>query len=97
MPGVLPLMDRKQPSRRIDAPEPCHVAMRLVKGGPVVAARIVRRMGMLIGEINGAPGDVERIWQSGERIDEARYNDLLANAPAAPEVAIDWRSRDYPF
>lgn len=66
-----------QPSRRIDQPEPCFVRMRLVKNGPYVAARIYLRLGILAAEINGEPAEVDRVWTSGELIDEARHNELL--------------------
>ena len=58
-------MNRRQPARDITTPEPGLFSLRLVKGGPPVAARIVRSLGMLSAEINGAPASVEEVWEAG--------------------------------
>lgn len=84
-------MNRHQPSRRVDEPEPCFVRMRIAKGGPFVAARIFRVLGMLQAEVNGGPGGVDRVWTSGERIDEVTWRRLAANPPADPDKAVNWR------
>jgi len=70
--------DRHQPPRIVDRPEPCFVRMRVKRGGPWMAARIWSAFGMLMAEINGEPAAPERVWHSGDRIDEREYDMLLA-------------------
>lgn len=78
------MVDRSQPSRRVDEPECCFIRMQLVRGGVFVAARIFRRLGMLVGEINGAPADPDQIWHSGDFIDEACYDLMMQNPEPDP-------------
>jgi hypothetical protein len=77
-------VDREQRSRRIDEPEECYIRLQLVRGGPFVGCRIFRRLGMLVGEINGQPADIFQIWCGGEFISEDRYNLLMSDPPADP-------------
>lgn len=70
-------MNRDQPSRRMDEPQPCYVKLKRIRNGPYVGARIFLRLGMLAGEINGEVADVFEIWHAGELIDEERYNILM--------------------
>ena len=81
-------MNRDQPPRRIDAPEPCFIQTRFVSGGPLVGARIWRRFGTLCAEINGFPSSVMQVWTQGERCDEQTYLTLMANPPDNPYVAL---------
>ena len=85
-------MNRRQPARDITTPEPGLFSLRLVKGGPPVAARIVRSLGMLTAEINGAPASVEEVWEAGSFVTEAEWRRLDANRPADPTVPVDFRS-----
>lgn len=69
---------RDQQSRRVDQPEPGHFRIRLVKGGPWVAAEIRHVDGAWVALIDGVPKtphpdpaqaeDVFRVWHYGERI-----------------------------
>lgn len=69
---------RNQPTRRVDQPEPGYFCIRLVKGGPWVAAEIRHIDGAWLALIDGVPKtphpdpaqaeDVFRIWHYGERI-----------------------------
>jgi hypothetical protein len=90
-------MNRHQRPRAIGKPEPCYVEMRLVKGGPLVGARIYACLGMLHGEINGFPCEPERVWHSGELIDEERYRYLIAQEPEQPDTFVPPRKRPLPF
>lgn len=85
------MTDRTQPPRIVDQPQPCFVRLRLVRGGPWVAARILRRLGMLTGEANGAPCDVYQIWHGGEVITEAAYNDMMTRPADDPRATINLR------
>lgn len=81
-------MNRDQPARRIDEPEPCFVRMRLVAKGPWVGARIFIRLGMLAAEINGEPADPHQVWHAGEFIDETRYAILLEDPRINPYIPV---------
>ena len=82
----------RQPSRRIDAPEPGWFRLRLARGAPPVGARIYTRLGQLVAEINGAEADVDAVWTSGEAISEAEYRRLIEAPPADPTQAVDYRA-----
>jgi hypothetical protein len=82
----------RQPSRRIDAPEPGWFRLRLARAAPPVGARIYTRLGQLVAEINGAEADVDAVWTSGEAISEAEYRGLIEAPPADPTKAVDYRA-----
>ena len=82
----------RQPSRRIDAPEPGWFRLRLARGAPPVGARIYTRLGQLVAEINGCEADVDAVWTSGEAISEAEYRRLIEAPPADPTKAVDYRA-----
>jgi hypothetical protein len=69
-------MNRRQSPRAIEAPEECHVRLRIDRGG-YLPARIFRRLGLLTAEIDGAQASVESVWTSGETITKAQYDDLV--------------------
>ena len=81
-----------QPARDISRPEPGRFKMKLVKGGPFVAAEIlVLPNGDWAAEINGkmqTPSNsdpahaagVFRIWTGGQRITDGEFNFLRALA-----------------
>ena len=77
-------MRDEQPSRRIDQPEPGLFKMQLVARGPYVAARIERRLGILVATINGVPADVDYVWTSGDFVSDEQYEILLADPPSDP-------------
>ena len=81
-------MNRKQPPRRIDAPEPCFVRMKLIRHGRNVGARIYLRLGMLAAEINGKEADPHQVWHAGELIDEAAYLQLMESPLFDPFVPV---------
>jgi len=85
-------MNRAQPARRIDVPEPGWFRLRLARGAPPVGARVYQRLGQLAAEINGGEASVDDVWTSGEPIDEAEYRRLLATAPADPTKPVDYRA-----
>ena len=71
--------------RHVDKPEPGFFEMRLVKGGPLVGARIVHEDGLWSAWIDGAPcgpphpdpvyaNGVYRIWHNAAFSDELSYN-----------------------
>lgn len=75
--------------RQVDQPRPGFFEMRLVRGGPMVAAKITHDDGMYQAWIDGKPRgephadpvfalDVYRVWHSGREIDEAIYDFRLA-------------------
>jgi hypothetical protein len=80
----------RQPSRSVDQPEPGWFEMRLVKGGPPVAARITRdEQGLWGAWIDGVPcgamhtdptlaAGVFRIWHGGRFCTEAEHDYRLA-------------------
>lgn len=71
------MVDRTQQPRLVDVPEPCWIRLRKPGDRRWHAARIFRVMGMLVGEISGAPASVDQIWHSGSRITEIEYDALL--------------------
>lgn len=83
---------RSWESRRVDEPSPGFFRIRLVKGGPWVAAEIRRGEDKVwTGLIDGKPGetssadpaaasDVFRIWHSGEFIPEHEHAYLVQRA-----------------
>jgi hypothetical protein len=91
------MADRKQPTRRIDEPQPGIFRMRLCRKGPFVSARITRVLGILQAEINGAPADLERVWTSGEPVSDKEFEKLRDNPPDDPEKPMDWRHIPQPF
>lgn len=74
-------------SRSIDTPEPGYFAIRLVRRGPWVAARIVHDESgwwAIIDGVRSPPhidpvyaDDVFRIWHGGRIIEETEYNHIL--------------------
>ncbi len=78
------MVDRSQPSRLIDEPEPCFVRMRVVQHGPFVGARIFLRLGMLAAEINGKPADPFQVWHAGDLITEEQYQILMEQPEPNP-------------
>lgn len=89
-----------QPPRRIDVPEPGAFKLRMVRGGPWIAARISHAMGFWSASIGGEPcgcrhpdpayaDGVSRIWESAVRIDQAEYDALLRSPPITPELPIN--------
>lgn len=77
-------MNREQAPRRIDAPEPCFVRMKLVRGGAWVGARVFPRLGMMAAEINGVPCEPDQVWQAGELIDRETYDILMSHPRPNP-------------
>lgn len=87
------------PPRQIDAIQPGHFAIRLVRKGPWVAAKIELTAHGWKGWINGqsqgfanldpwtAEG-VSRIWHFGRSITQAEYDALLRHKPALPELPV---------
>lgn len=73
------MVDRWRPPRAIGEPRPCFVRMRKDRHAGYVPARIVRRLGMLVGEIDGQAAEVEQVWTSGDLITEAEYHQLVAD------------------
>lgn len=78
------MVSHNQPARVVDDPQPCFVRMQLVRNGVFVAARIFHRLGMLVGEINGAAADPIDIWHAGTLIDEAEYEIMMKNPEPNP-------------
>lgn len=78
------MVNRRQPPRIIDRPEPCWIRMRTESKGPYRAARIFLRLGMLLAEIDLQPADPVHVWHGGERITEQEYETLLLaiNSPS---------------
>ena len=91
------MVDRNQQPRLVDEPEECYIRLKLTRGGPFVAARIYRCLGMLVGEINGASGSIFQIWHGGEFIDETEYHRMLAAPPDDPYAIVEPRFRATPF
>lgn len=81
-------MNRDQPARIVDQPEPCFIKMQMVKNGPFVGARIFMRLGMLAAEINGKPADPDRVWHAGELITEERYAILMEKPHPSPTTPV---------
>lgn len=99
---------RKEPSRAIAEPETGYFSMRLVKGGPAVAARIHHGFGLWWASINGAvcgspavdpvaAAGVFRIWTTGTRIFRDEYDALIAIPPEFPDQKIDIKKLPLPF
>jgi len=86
---------RHEPSRSVETPEPGHFVLRLVRGGPQVAARIVHDDTGWWAEINATkypaaadPFEAEgiaRIWHYGRRVDVPEYEYRLKLAAWARE------------
>ena len=81
-------MNRDQPARRIDQPEPCFVRLKRFREGPFVGARIFRCLGMLMGEINGEIADIHEIWHAGELISEEQFNILMTPPLLNPWIPV---------
>lgn len=91
------------PGRRIDRPEPGHWLVRLVRGGPLVPARIfwaqtthepgnpenlMERSPFLAAEVGGDVVEVDSVWhRRGTPITEAEYRYRLAEMQWATEHA----------
>lgn len=100
-------------SRRLDQPEVGHWLVRLVKGGPLVPARIIRahtthdpltgepmdRSPHWHAEIAGKVVDIEAVWhRRGEPITEAEYDDRMKSPSAAPtDRRVDHMTVALPF
>lgn len=94
------MTDEREPSRRIDVPEPGFFSMRLRRKGVQVGARIVHHDGLWWAEIDGkqvgephadpayADG-VFRVWTSGRRISVEEHAYLLDLAAWARANAPD--------
>lgn len=80
-------------AREIAKPEPGFFRVRLVKGGPLLAARIflpcpidpefghpMDRSRHLAAEIDGKDANVDRVWTTGERIGAAEFQYLSDDA-----------------
>ena len=91
--------------RRIDQPEPGCFQMKLVRGGPFIAARIHHENGLWWAVINGkagakasdpvnAPG-VFTVWTSGRQIPEREY--AQCKPVAAPDKPIDILNSPPPY
>ena len=94
--------DRNQAPRRVDRPEPGYFELRLVRGGPLVGARIVHEDGLWSAWIDGELADepapqpslaVFRIWHGGSSCDRSIYDFRLAvkswamaNDPSHPSM-----------
>lgn len=86
-----------QPSRIIDQPREGLFKLRLVKGGPFVAARIwIAKDGALLAHANGMPTALDRVWLFGKEIEAPEYKRLMASTLVASE-ACDLRSMPSPF
>ena len=101
-------------TRAIDRPVPGFFKMRLTRGGPWVPAIVYRpcpielepetfqavdRHYRLVAEIGGKPSEVLRVWQYGERIEQAEYKYLSDDRDwcrrHAPERLEAATPRDY--
>lgn len=88
-----------EPSRSISEPRTGYFKLRLVRGGPWVAASITMRFQQFWqAEINGQVWDwhldpaqapnVYRIWTTGKQINEAEYAALSRHRPDNPDLPI---------
>ena len=94
---------RKQAPRSVTEPRPGFFLIRLVKGGPFVAARISHQNGVWWAEINGKPcgarhsdpllaEKVFHVWLTArQEIDEAEYRRRLGLASQAGHPAAQPR------
>lgn len=81
-------MSRAEAPRAVDKPEPGYFLLRLVRGGPHVAARILHDDGQWQAIIDGVAADphadpaqavgVFRIWHGGRRCTQAEYDYRLS-------------------
>ena len=78
------MVDRQQPPRIVDQPEPCFVRLQLVRNGVFVAARIFNRLGTLAAEINGKPADPFQVWHGGDLITEEQYARMMETPEPDP-------------
>jgi hypothetical protein len=78
------MVDRNQPARIVDDPQPCFVRMQLVRNGVQVPARIFHRLGILMAEIAGMPADPLQVWHAGTLIDEAEYDRMTQKPEPNP-------------
>jgi hypothetical protein len=77
------LVNRNQPSRRVDVPEPCFVRLRTERHGGYLPARIFTRLGVLTAEIDGHEVDVEAVWTAGEIITGEQWMKLVRDRSRA--------------
>ena len=77
------MVDRSQPTRLVDCPQPCFVRLRTERKGRWYAARIYHCLGMLLAEIDQRPASPDQVWHGGSLISEQEYNDLIheTNSP----------------
>lgn len=84
-----PLMRNDERPRVVDQPEPGFFELRLVRGGPLVGARIIHEQGWWTAWIDGklcGPADQDpvraegvcRIWNGARRIDRVLYDFRLS-------------------
>jgi hypothetical protein len=85
------MADQKQPSRRIDAPEPGWFKIRLSAGSPWSHARIWNVMGMLVAEAAGISCDVLLVWHHGERVTPEEYFRLRDHPAEKPGKKVNIR------
>lgn len=78
------MVDRNQPARIVDDPQPCFVRLQLVTHGVYLAARIFHRLGILCAEINGAPADPFQVWHGGDLITEEQYLRMMRSPEPNP-------------
>lgn len=71
--------------RRIDQPRPGFFKMRLVRGGPFVAARIWQEGDALKAHINAFPADLDRVWLFGREIAADEYKRLMGSTLVASD------------
>ena len=74
------MVDRSQPARVVDQPEPCWVAIRKPGDKRWYGGRIHICFGMLTAEIDGIAADPFQVWHGGNRISEKEYEALLLAA-----------------
>lgn len=81
-------------------PQPGLFRIRMVRGGPHVAAQITHAMGFWSASANGQDigmrdndparaGGVADVWERGTRIDFAEWTELMTNRPASPNLKIN--------
>lgn len=89
---------RSDLSRSVDTPEPGYFAIKLVKGGVRVGARLTYENGLWVVSINGEPkgapvsdpadnAAIWRVWHGGQFIAESEYTYLIERAAWAASHA----------
>lgn len=91
---------RHEPSRRVDEPQAGYYRVRMIKGGPWVAAQVEQKLGIWSASINGVPcgaadfdpsraDGVFRVYLTGVSITKAEYDALVRSPPSSPRMPID--------